>query len=213
MSDYQVIKGLLIDIYRKEGDFPSYERVTSLIKANFPNKKWKESHYNHVKVQIRKEIRTGKIKVPGVERNVSDEKENSDIVSDIEESIEASISLERDLHNWLTTRLSEIEPGLILVDGGVEYQTEAGRIDILAKDQTGGLVVIEIKAGKAKDSAIGQLLGYMGYLSLSNEQPKVRGILIASSFDTRAIYAAKGLPNVKLVKYQLSFNLEEITQH
>ncbi len=207
MSSYQSIRELVIDTYMSEGEFPSYERLTSLIKANFPNSKWKESHYSWYKSQIR----TGKIKVPGVERNVSDEKENSDIVSDIEESIEASISLERDLHNWLTTRLSEIEPGLILVDGGVEYQTEAGRIDILAKDQTGGFVVIEIKAGKAKDSAIGQLLGYMGCLSPSNEQPKVRGILIASSFDTRAIYAAKGLPNVKLVKYQLSFNLEEVT--
>lgn len=192
-----------------EGEFPSYERLTSLIQANFPNSKWKKSHYSWYKSQIR----TGKIKIPGVERNISDENENSDIESDIEESIEASVSLERDLHNWLTTRLSEIEPGLILVDGGVEYQTEAGRIDILAKDQTGGLVVIEIKAGTAKDSAIGQLLGYMGYLSLSNENLKVRGILIASSFDTRAIYAAKGLPNIKLVKYQLSFNLEEVTQH
>ena len=209
MSSYRTIRELVIERYMSEGEFPSYAKLTSLIKANFPNSKWKESHYNWYKSQIR----TGKIKIPGVEGNVSDEKEDSDIESNIEESIEASVSLERDLHNWLTTRLSEIEPGLILVDGGVEYQTEAGRIDILAKDQTGGLVVIEIKAGKAKDGALGQLLGYMGCLSSSNEQPKVRGILVASIFDTRVIYAAKGLPNVKLVKYQLSFNLEEITQH
>jgi len=190
-----------------EGELPSYEKLTSLVKANFPNSKWQKSHYSWYKSQIK----TGKIEVSGVERNVSDEKENSDIESNIEESIEASVSLERDLHNWLTTRLSEIEPGLILVDGGVEYQTEVGRIDILAKEQTGGLVAIEIKAGKAKDSALGQLLGYMGCLLSSNEQPKVRGILVASSFDTRVICAVKGLPNVKLVKYQLSFNLEEIT--
>ncbi len=209
MSEYQSIRELVIDTYMSEGELPSYEKLTSLVKANFPNSKWQKSHYSWYKSQIK----TGKIKVSGVKGNISDEKENSDIESDIEESIEASVSLERDLHNWLTTRLSEIEPGLILVDGGVEYQTEAGRIDILAKDQTGGFVVIEIKAGKAKDSAIGQLLGYMGCLSSSKEQPKVRGILIASSFDARAIYAAKGLPNVKLVKYQLSFNLEEITQH
>lgn len=207
MSGYQSIKDLVIDTYMSEGELPSYEKLTSLVKANFPNSKWQKSHYSWYKSQIK----TGKIGVSGVERNVSDEKENSDIESNIEESIEASVSLERDLHNWLTTRLSEIEPGLILVDGGVEYQTEVGRIDILAKDQTGGLVVIEIKAGKAKDSALGQLLGYMGCLSSSNEQPKVRGILVASSFDTRVICAAKGLPNVKLVKYQLSFNLEEIT--
>jgi len=207
MSAYQSIKDLVIDTYMSEGELPSYEKLTSLVKANFPNSKWQKSHYSWYKSQIK----TGKIEVSGFERNVPDEKENSDIESNIEESIEASVSLERDLHNWLTTRLSEIEPGLILVDGGVEYQTEVGRIDILAKDQTGGLVAIEIKAGKAKDSALGQLLGYMGCLLSSNEQPKVRGILVASSFDTRVICAAKGLPNVKLVKYQLSFNLEEIT--
>jgi endonuclease len=209
MGNYRTIRELVIETYISEGEFPSYERLTSLIKANFPNSKWKESHYNWYKSQIR----TGKIKVSGVEGNISDEKENSDIESNIEESIEASVSLERDLHNWLTTRLSEIELGLTLVDGGVEYQTEAGRIDILAKDQTGELVAIEVKAGTAKDGAIGQLLGYMGCLSSSKEQPKVRGILVASSFDTRAIYAAKGLPKVKLIKYQLSFNLEEITKH
>ena len=209
MSEYQFIKDLVIDTCMSEGELPSYEKLTSLVKANFPNSKWKESHYNWYKSQIR----TGKIEVPGIETAASDEKDNSDIESNIEESIEASVSLERDLHNWLITRLPEIEPGLVLVDGGVEYQTEAGRIDILAKDQTGGLVAIEIKAGKAKDSALGQLLGYMGCLSSSNEQPKARGILVAFIFDTRVICAAKGLPNVKLVKYQLSFNLEEITQY
>ena len=133
MSGYRTIRELVIDTYMSEGEFPSYEKLTSLIKANFPNSKWKESHYSWYKSQIR----TGKIKVSGVERSVSDEKENSEIESNIEESVEASVSLERDLHNWLTTRLSEIEPGLILVDGGVEYQTEVGRIDILAKDQMG----------------------------------------------------------------------------
>ena len=207
MSGYKSIKDLVIDACRSEGEFPSYEKLTSLVKANFPNSKWQKSHYTWYKSHIK----TGKIEVPGIEGNIFDEKENSDIESNIEESIEASVSLERDLHNWLTTRLSEIESGLILVDGGVEYQTEVGRIDILAKDQTGALVVIEIKAGKAKDGALGQLLGYMGCLSSSNEQQKVRGILVASSFDIRVVYAAKGLQNIKIVKYQLSFNLEEIT--
>jgi hypothetical protein len=205
MSDYQTIKDLVIDTYASEGDFPSYEKLTSLVKANFPNSKWQKSHYSWYKSQIK----TGKIDVPGVERSISDEQE--DIESNIEETIEASVSLERDLHNWLTTRLSEIEPGLILADGGVEYQTEIGRIDILAKEETGGLVAVEIKAGKAKDGALGQLLGYMGCLSSSNKQSKVRGILIASGFDARVLCAVRGLPNVKLVKYQLLFNLEEIT--
>lgn len=209
MSEYQSIKDIVIDTYLSEGEFPSYEKLTSLVKAKFPNSKWQKSHYSWYKSQIK----TGKMEVSGIEAVASDEKENSEIESDIEESIEASVSLERDLHNWLTTRLSEIEPGLILVDGGVEYQTEAGRIDILAKDQSGGLVAIEIKAGKAKDSALGQLLGYIGCLSATTKKyENIRGgILIASSFDSRVVFAVKGLSHVKLVKYQLSFNFEEIT--
>lgn len=203
MNNYRTIKDLVFDLYRKEGSFPSYQKLTSLIREQFPSSKWKETHYNWYKSQIR----TGKMKVPFTEDfSVED---NSDD-SNIEESLEASISLERDLHNWLTTRLSEVEPGLTLVDGGVEYRTEAGNIDILAKEDSGDLVVIEVKAGKAKDNALGQMLGYMGCLSSSEGQPKTRGILIASSFDTRVVYAVKGLPNVKLVKYQLSFNLEEV---
>ena len=162
MSEYRTIKELVIECCISEGGFPSYEKLTSLVKHHFPNSKWQMSHYSWYKSQIR----TGRIKVSGIERNISDEKDEPDIESNIEDSIEASVSLERDLHNWLTTRLPEIEPGLILVDGGVEYQTEAGRIDILAKNQTGGLVVIELKAGKAKDGALGQLLGYMGCLSV-----------------------------------------------
>jgi len=69
------------------------------------------------------------------------------------------------------------------------------------------VVVIELKAGKAKDSALGQLLGYMGCLSTSDAT--VRGILVASNFDSRVVFAARGLSNVKLVRYQLSFNLEK----
>ncbi len=91
--------------------------------------------------------------------------------------------------------------------------TEAGRIDLLAQDKDGKVVVIELKAGKARDNALGQLLGYMGCISVSEKfnGKEVRSILIASHFEQRVIYAARGLSNVKLVKYQLLFDLQEIT--
>lgn len=205
MSYYKTIKELVIETCMAEGGFPSYEKLTSLVRQHFPTSKWQKTHYAWYKSKIK----TGEIQIPeiSVERNVESAPE--EIEAEVEESIEASISLERDLHSYLATRVNEIESGLSLVENGIEYQTEAGRIDLLARDENNHLVVIELKAGKAKDNALGQLLGYIGCLTAS--ESNVRGILVASGFDSRVIFAARGLPNVKLVKYQLSFNLQEIT--
>ncbi len=38
----------------------------------------------------------------------------------------------------------------------------------------------------------------------------IRGILVASSFDDRVVFASKGLPQIKLIKYELRFKLDEI---
>ena len=199
MSDYRTIKELVIDACVSEGTFPSYEKLTSLVRQHFPTSKWKKSHYSWYKSQIK----TGGIVVPGISSEMREEDPDDQIETEVEESIEASLSLERDLHSYLATRVSEIESSLTLVENGVEYQTEAGRVDLLARDRENHTVVIELKAGKAKDSALGQLLGYMGCLSASGTT--VRGILVASSFDSRVVFAARGLPNVKLVRYQTLF--------
>jgi RecB family endonuclease NucS len=113
----------------------------------------------------------------------------------------------------LAARVEKIEVGLRIVDDGVEFQTDAGRIDILAKDKNDRLVVIELKAGKAKDNALGQIIGYMGCMSTIQKfkDIPIRGVLIASGFEQRVVYAAKALPNLKLIRYQLSFDFQEIT--
>jgi RecB family endonuclease NucS len=202
---YRTIKELVIETCITEAQFPSYEKLTSLVRQHFPTSKWQKTHYAWYKSKIK----TGEIPVPGISSETSEAIRGEQIETEIEESIEASVSLERDLHSYLAARVSEIESGLSLVENGVEYQTEAGKIDLLARDSDHHLVVIELKAGKGKDSALGQLLGYMGCLAAS--ESNVRGILVASDFDTRVIFAARGLANVKLVRYQLSFNLEEIS--
>ena len=204
MGDFGTIKELVIDTCMSEGQFPSYEKLTSLVRQHFPTSKWQKTHYAWYKSKIK----TGDIVVPGISSGERVITTGDQIESEVEESIEASLSLERDLHSYLAARVSEIEAGLTLVEDGVEYQTEAGRIDLLARDIENRVVVIELKAGKAKDSALGQLLGYMGCLSAS--ETTVRGILVAFNFDSRVVFAATGLSNVKLVRYQLSFNLEEV---
>lgn len=158
-------------------------------------------------------MKNGEIAVPGFDDGMQVNNGDDETDKEVQETIDASLSFERDLHSYLSTRVSEIEEGLFLVEDGVEYQTEAGRIDFLAKDKQGNHVVIELKAGKAKDSALGQLLGYMGCISsgLNEQMSQTRGILVASDFEQRVVFAAKGLPAVKLVKYRVTFELQEIT--
>ena len=203
MSDYRTIKELVIETCMAEGALPSSEKLTSLVRQHFPSSKWSKTHYAWYKSKIK----TGDIVIPGMTAQQTDSTA-TETDSEVEGVIEASVSLERDLHAYYASRLADIEPGLTLAPDGVEYQTEAGRIDLLAKDANRQLVVIELKAGRAKDSALGQLLGYVGCLSASNTN--VRGILVASDFESRVVFAAQALPFIRLLKYRLSFDLQEI---
>lgn len=87
----------------------------------------------------------------------------------------------------------------------------AGRIDLLAIDAQGDFVVVELKAEEADRQVCGQIQAYMGWVkeNLAGDK-KVRGIVIANAFTTRAIYAAKVVPNLSLKKYQISFKFADI---
>jgi len=208
MSDYQTIKELVIEASMEEGSFPSYEKLTSLVLKHFPTSKWQKTHYAWYKSKIKR----GEIEVPGFESPTHEETIVEVNEDEIQETIDASISLERDLHTYLASRTEIIETGLSLAEDGIEHLTETGRIDILAIDSQNNYVVIELKAGKAKDAALGQLLGYMGFIASSPKyQNNVRGILVASEFDKRVVYAAKAISNVKLLKYRVEFELNEVT--
>ncbi len=205
MSDYRYIKDLVIETCMTDGRFPSYERLTALVRQHFPTSKWQKTHYAWYKSKIK----TGEIPVPGFSSESFVPSYNDDIEAEVEDSLEASLSLERDLQAYLAKRVNEIESGLTLVENGIECQTDAGRIDLLTRDANKQLVVVELKAGTAKDAALGQLLGYIGCLSAN--EPNVRGILVASGFDSRVVFAARALSNVKLVRYQVAFRLEEVS--
>jgi hypothetical protein len=119
----------------------------------------------------------------------------------------AKLSLERDLQTALRRSIEQLEPGLVIADGGTERSVPSGRIDILAKDAGGVPVLIELKAVTAPRDAVAQVLAYMGDIQGEIDGP-VRGILVAPDFDARAISAARMVPSLSLFSFRFSFQFD-----
>jgi len=119
-----------------------------------------------------------------------------------------SLSLERDLEDYLSMNLDVIEEGLKLVERQKELPG-VGKLDILARDRDGNYVVIELKAGQADEKAVGQLQAYIEYLREQGYE-NIRGILIAASYTQKAVYAAKAVKHIKLAKYEVEFKIHYI---
>lgn len=121
-----------------------------------------------------------------------------------------SISRERDVNNHLVQNLDQLEPELELEEGGQEYNTDVGRIDILARDGKNDLVVIEIKRGEAGDAALGQIMGYMQHLSAEKEND-VRGIIVAETFSERLKTAVNNMSKLSLRRFKVHFTYDSVS--
>ena len=105
-----------------------------------------------------------------------------------------AFAAETHLRDYLAQHLDEVEKGLnLFVDNsgqsGVEYNTPIGRIDILALDDKGNFVVIELKVKQGPDAVAGQVLRYKNWVRrhLANGK-RVRGIVMCRSvFRTRSV--------------------------
>lgn len=113
------------------------------------------------------------------------------------------------MQDALRGNIGQLDPSLRIVDEGKERHVEAGRIDILAEDDAGARVVIELKSGDAPDAAIAQLLSYIGSLQAEDDSRPVRGMLIARSFSKRMMLAAQAA-GIQLVEYGFSFSFSFI---
>ena len=135
---------------------------------------------------------------PGAELTDSDDEPQTSA-----EAASVAFGLEKEMQAAVRRSLSQIESGLIEADGGTEKSVSTGRIDILARDSNGTLVVIELKAGRCPSSAIEQLLAYAHALSEETQEP-IRTILVASEFSQKTLAAARWLKTVELKLYEVS---------
>lgn len=122
---------------------------------------------------------------------------------------ERVFGLERDLQAAMRDAIEELEPGLCIIDDGVERSVNSGFIDITARAPDGTVVVIELKAGAAKREAVGQILSYMGDVA-ADEGGEVRGILVAGDFDSRTRAAARMVPSLALRRYSVTFAFHDV---
>lgn len=94
---------------------------------------------------------------------------------------------------------------------GVEFQTDVGPIDVLAVDPNGNFHVLELKLSKGPDSALGQILRYMGWVKKHLADGKeVYGVIIAADIGAKLRYAASCVPSVRLLSYRLKFEVQPV---
>jgi hypothetical protein len=91
---------------------------------------------------------------------------------------------------------------------------DLGRLDILARDRTGGdYVVIELKRDQGDDEVVGQVSRYMGWIKqrrADHEGVGVRGIIVAHEATDRLRSAVLPHPTISLYTYQFSVSLAPV---
>jgi endonuclease len=131
-------------------------------------------------------------------------------------STDTEFAYEADLRNYLAKNLSIIEPGLKLYQDegitGVEFDVGGRRIDILAVDARGALVVIELKVSRGYDRVVGQLMRYMAWIRKNQAEPgqQVRGVIVAREISEDLLLACSLLAGVQLFEYEMSLKLKPV---
>ena len=100
----------------------------------------------------------------------------------------------------------------IVFNFGQQYFTDIGYIDILAQDEKGNFVVLELKKGKPSDQVVGQILRYISWVkkNLCKESQSVSGVIIVGEVDKKLEYSVGEVKNIiKIKKYSIDFGLSD----
>jgi hypothetical protein len=96
-------------------------------------------------------------------------------------------------------------------EGGNQFPTDVGRIDILAVHKTQPrFLVIELKRNQSNDQTVAQILRYTGWVKmhLAKQGQSVEGLIIAHKVEKEASYALSMVPSVRMMTYEVEFRLQ-----
>jgi len=134
-----------------------------------------------------------------------------------EEAEDLRFALEEHLRDFLAKNLERIEKGLRLYQEngvtGIEFSISDARIDLLAIDESGKYVVIELKVSQGRNKTLGQLLYYMGLIDQHLGNGPSRGMIIAGEITPDLIVAASRVQGVTLRQYKMTFVIEPVKQN
>lgn len=102
--------------------------------------------------------------------------------------------VERQLETWLAEHLEVLRPhgfNLEFVRRQAYLSGHEGTLDLLCRrtDQPDAYVVVELKVGEVLRDAVGQVLGYLGWMREQPEVAQVDGVLIGGWPQTQLPYA------------------------
>jgi endonuclease len=127
------------------------------------------------------------------------------------ESFGVNLSIQKDLRNYLTKDITLLEPGLkLFTEEGLDVSVKVPKIDILATDSIGNLVVIMLKRGTAHIITLDGILKSITSIKDEIGQRSIRGKIVAEDFDNQIILEAKKTQNVSLVKYKVKYDFEVV---
>jgi hypothetical protein len=131
----------------------------------------------------------------------------------------SAFALEEQLRDYLAENLGILEPGLSLwpVENGdaVEFPVDekgpSRRIDILAKDQGGVPVIIELKVSRGHEKTVGQALYYRARIKKRFDVKRARIFIVASEISQELRDAASEVTDAVLFEYSLAVKVSRIS--
>jgi len=96
---------------------------------------------------------------------------------------------------------------------GARFETSVGQIDMLARDQSAGWVVVMVAEPAQGKELVGDMLQLMGWVKkhLSSEGQEVRGIVLVDSVPEDLGYAAAAVADtVEFSRYRVGVTLEKV---